>query len=59
MLLITCCLAKDDAVGTWVVLHRPRGVIHITWEVIDRVGLNWLFVRASFCPKLPLLLRPW
>jgi hypothetical protein len=40
--LITCCSAKDDAVGARLTLRGPRGVICITWEVIDKVGLNRL-----------------
>jgi hypothetical protein len=44
MSLITCCLAKDDAVGTWLMLRGPRGVIRITQEVIDKAGLNRLLV---------------
>jgi hypothetical protein len=42
--LITCCSAKDDAVGAWLVLRGPRGVIRVTQEVIDKVGLNRLLV---------------
>jgi hypothetical protein len=38
VLLITCCSAKDNAVGTRVVLRRPRGVIRITQGVIDKAG---------------------
>jgi hypothetical protein len=41
--LITCCSAGDDAMGTRLTLRGPRGVIRITWEVIDKVGLNRLF----------------
>jgi hypothetical protein len=44
VLLITCCLAEDNAVGAWLTLRGPRGVIRITQEVIDKVGLNWLLV---------------
>jgi hypothetical protein len=44
VLLITCCSAGDDAVGTQLMLHGPRGVIRIMWEVIDKVGLNRLLV---------------
>jgi hypothetical protein len=44
VLLITCWSAKDDAVGAGLMLRRPRGVIHITWEVIDKAGLNQLLV---------------
>jgi hypothetical protein len=40
--LITCCSADVDAVGARVVIRGPRGVIHITWEVIDKAGLNRL-----------------
>jgi hypothetical protein len=40
--LITCWSADVDAVGTRVVVHGPRGVIHIMWEVIDKAGLNQL-----------------
>jgi hypothetical protein len=40
--LITCWSADDDAVGARLMLHRPRGVIRITQEVIDKVGLNRL-----------------
>jgi hypothetical protein len=42
--LITCWSAEDNAVGTRLTLHGPRGVIRITQEVIDKVGLNWLLV---------------
>jgi hypothetical protein len=42
--LITCCSAKDDAMGAWLTLRRPRSVIRITWEVIDKAGLNRLLV---------------
>jgi hypothetical protein len=50
--LITCCSAKDDAVGARVVLCGPRGVIHIIWRVIDKVGLNQLLVphQSPFSP---------
>jgi hypothetical protein len=44
MLLITCCLAKVDAVSAQLTLRGPRGVIHITQEVIDKAGLNQLLV---------------
>jgi hypothetical protein len=44
MSLITCCLAKDDAVGARVVLRGPKGVICIMREVIDKAGLNQLLV---------------
>jgi hypothetical protein len=40
--LITCCSANVDAVGARVVVRGPRGVIRITWEVIDKAGLNRL-----------------
>ena len=40
--LITCCSAKDDAVGARLTLCGPRGVIRITREVIDKAGLNRL-----------------
>jgi hypothetical protein len=40
--LITCWSADDDAVGARLTLRRPRGVIRITWEVIDKAGLNRL-----------------
>jgi hypothetical protein len=40
--LITCCSADVDAVGARVVVRGPRGVIRITWEVIDKAGLNRL-----------------
>jgi hypothetical protein len=40
--LITCRSAEDDAVGARVALRGLRGVIHIMWEVIDKVGLNRL-----------------
>jgi hypothetical protein len=40
--LITCWSAKDDAVGAWLTLRGPRGVICITREVIDKAGLNRL-----------------
>jgi hypothetical protein len=40
--LITCCSADVDAVGARVVVRGPRGVIRITREVIDKVGLNRL-----------------
>jgi hypothetical protein len=40
--LITCWSADVDAVGARVVVRGPRGVIHITWEVIDKAGLNRL-----------------
>jgi hypothetical protein len=40
--LITCCLAKVDAVGARLVLCGLRGVIRITQEVIDKAGLNRL-----------------
>jgi hypothetical protein len=53
VLLITCCLAKDDAVGAWVVLCGPRGVIRITWGVIDKAGLNRLLVPHQ-SPLFPL-----
>jgi hypothetical protein len=42
MSLITCCSAKDDAVGARLTLHGPRGVIRIMQEVIDKAGLNRL-----------------
>jgi hypothetical protein len=42
MSLITCWLADDDAVGARLTLRGPRGVIRITWGVIDKAGLNWL-----------------
>jgi hypothetical protein len=42
VLLITCWLAKDDVMGARVTLRRPRVVIHITREVIDKAGLNQL-----------------
>jgi hypothetical protein len=42
--LITCWSAEDDAVGAWLMLRGPRGVIRITREVIDKVGLNQLLV---------------
>ena len=44
MLLITCCLAGDDAVGTRLVLCRLRGVSRITWVGVDKVGFNQLLV---------------
>ena len=44
MSLITCCSAKDDAVGAWVVLRRPRGVSRITWVGVDKAGFNRLLV---------------
>jgi hypothetical protein len=44
MSLITCCSANVDTVGTRLALHGPRGVIRITREVIDKVGLNRLLV---------------
>jgi hypothetical protein len=40
--LITCCSAKDDAVGARLTLCGLRGVICITQEVIDKAGLNQL-----------------
>jgi hypothetical protein len=40
--LITCWSADDDAVGAWLTLRGPRGVIRITREVIDKAGLNRL-----------------
>jgi hypothetical protein len=40
--LITCFSADVDAVGARVVVRGPRGVIRITWEVIDKAGLNRL-----------------
>jgi hypothetical protein len=40
--LITCWSADVDAMGTRLMLRGPRGVIHITWEVIDKAGLNRL-----------------
>jgi hypothetical protein len=62
MSLITCCSAKDDAVGARVVLRRPRSVIHITRGVIDKAGLNWLLVPHqspfSLLNQLSLLLIP-
>jgi hypothetical protein len=42
--LITCCLAEDDAMGTWWTLRGPRGVIRVMREVIDKAGLNQLLV---------------
>jgi hypothetical protein len=42
--LITCGSAKDDAMGTQLTFRRPRGVIRITQEVIDKAGLNRLLV---------------
>jgi hypothetical protein len=50
--LITCCLAKDNAVGAQVVLCGPRGVIRITQGVIDKAGLNRLLVphQSPFSP---------
>jgi hypothetical protein len=44
VLLITCGLAEDDAVGAQLTLRRLRGVIRITREVIDKAGLNRLLV---------------
>ena len=44
MLLITCWSAEDDAMGARLTLRGPRGVIRITWEVIDKAGLNQLLV---------------
>ena len=44
MLLITCCSAKDNAVGAWVVLCGPRGVSRITWVGVDKAGFNQLLV---------------
>jgi hypothetical protein len=40
--LITCWSVEDDAVGTRLLLRGPRGVIRITREVIDKMGLNRL-----------------
>jgi hypothetical protein len=40
--LITCWSADDDAVGARSMLRGLRGVIRITREVIDKVGLNRL-----------------
>jgi hypothetical protein len=42
--LITCCSAKDDAVGDWLTLRGLGYVIRIMQEVIDKVGLNRLLV---------------
>ena len=42
--LITCCSAKDDAVGAQVVLCRLRGVSRITQVGVDKAGFNWLLV---------------
>jgi hypothetical protein len=39
---ITCWSAEDDAMGARLMLHRPRDVIRITREVIDKAGLNRL-----------------
>jgi hypothetical protein len=52
VLLITCCSAEDDAMGAWLTLHGPRGVIHITRGVIDKAGLNRLLVphQSPFSP---------
>jgi hypothetical protein len=44
MLLITCWLAEGDAVGARLTLRRPRGVIRIMREFIDKAGLNRLLV---------------
>jgi hypothetical protein len=57
--LITCCSAKDDAVGAWVVLRRPRGVIYITWGVIDKVGLNRLLVPITILLSQPTISPPY
>jgi hypothetical protein len=35
------------------VLHRLRGVIRITWGVIDKAGFNWLFIPHQ-SPLFPL-----
>jgi hypothetical protein len=40
--LITCWSADVDAVGARLMFRGPRGVIRITWEVIDKAGLNRL-----------------
>jgi hypothetical protein len=42
VLLITCWLVDVNAMGAWLTLHGPRGVIRITREVIDKAGLNRL-----------------
>jgi hypothetical protein len=42
MSLITCWSADVDAVGARLTLGGLRGVIRITWEVIDKAGLNQL-----------------
>ena len=44
MSLITCCSAKDDAVGAQVVLRGPRGVNRIMWVGVDKAGFNRLLV---------------
>jgi hypothetical protein len=40
--LITCWSADVDAVGAQLTFRGPRGVVHITREVIDKAGLNRL-----------------
>jgi hypothetical protein len=66
VLLINCCSTKDDAVGAWLVLCGPRGVICIMRGVIDKAGLNRLLVphqspfsplnQSSLFPQPPCLL---
>ena len=47
---ITCCSAKDDAVGAQVVLHGPRGVSHIMRVGVDKAGFNRLLVHYQHPP---------
>jgi hypothetical protein len=58
--LITCCSAKGNAVGAWVMFCGPRGVICITRGVIDKAGLNWLLVphQSPFLPSQPIISPP-
>ena len=41
---MTCCSAKDNAVGARVVLRGLRGVSHITQVGVDKAGFNRLLV---------------
>ena len=42
--LIGSKVLANSAEGAPWMLHRLRGVIYITWGVIDKVGFNQLFI---------------
>ena len=66
MSLITCCSAKDDAMGAWVVLCGPRRVNCITQVGVDKVGFNRLLVPYQHplsstnhhSSSLPIIIMP-